>query len=73
MMLAGGVRSLFNRGESAQLLDGLLPNYVYWQAVLHYCAAGGLQAVLDEYLHTLRSAESDTPLDDNGLATIPLT
>nr|WP_239542782.1 helicase-related protein [Micromonospora terminaliae] len=40
---------------------------VYWQAVLRYCAAGGLQAVLDEHLHTLRSTASDTPLNDEEL------
>ncbi|MEK8106485.1 hypothetical protein NKG94_16925 [Micromonospora sp. M12] len=40
---------------------------VYWQAVLRYCAAGGLQAVLDEHLHTLRSSASDTLLDDDEL------
>jgi hypothetical protein len=48
----------------------MLPDTVYWQAVLQYCAAGGLQAVLDEYLHTLRSAESDTPLDDGSLGEL---
>ncbi|MBQ1061980.1 MULTISPECIES: helicase-related protein [Micromonospora] len=63
-LLANGLRSLFNRPESAQLLDHLAMGKVYWQAVLRYCAAGGLQAVLDEHLHTLRSTASDTPLDD---------
>jgi hypothetical protein len=45
-----------------RLLDQLWPNEVYWRAVLRYCAAGGLQAVLDEYVHVLRSATSDLPL-----------
>ncbi|MEU5786807.1 helicase-related protein [Micromonospora purpureochromogenes] len=66
-LLANGLRSLFNRPESAQLLDSLAMGEVYWQAVLRYCAAGGLQAVLDEHLHTLRSSASDTGLDDDGL------
>ncbi|WP_030487910.1 C-terminal helicase domain-containing protein [Micromonospora chokoriensis] len=66
-LLANGLRSLFNRPESAQLLDHLTMGKVYWQAVLRYCAAGGLQAVLDEHLHTLRSAASDTLLDDDEL------
>ncbi|MEW2384033.1 helicase-related protein [Micromonospora sp. NPDC047707] len=65
--LANGLRSLFNRPETAQLLDGLAMGQVYWQAVLRYCAAGGLQAVLDEHMHTLRSTASDTRLDDDGL------
>jgi hypothetical protein len=66
-LLANGLRSLFNRPESAQLLDNLAMGKVYWQAVLRYCAAGALQAVLDEHLHTLRSTASDTPLDDDEL------
>lgn len=66
-LLANGLRSLFNRPESAQLLESLSMGQVYWQAVLRYCAAGGLQAVLDEHLHTLRSAASDTRLDDDEL------
>ncbi|MGQ5263630.1 helicase-related protein [Micromonospora sp. ZYX-F-536] len=66
-LLANGLRSLFNRPESAQLIDSLAMGEVYWQAVLRYCAAGGLQAALDEHLHTLRSSASDTGLDDDGL------
>ncbi|MEV4659396.1 helicase-related protein [Micromonospora sp. NPDC049301] len=66
-LLSNGLRSLFNRPESAQLIDSLAMGEVYWQAVLRYCAAGGLQAVLDEHLHTLRSSASDTGLDDDGL------
>ncbi|MEU5529304.1 helicase-related protein [Micromonospora chersina] len=66
-LLANGLRSLFNRPESAQLLESLSMGQVYWQAVLRYCAAGGLQAVLDEHLHTLRSTASDTPLNDEEL------
>ncbi|RQW99843.1 helicase C-terminal domain-containing protein [Micromonospora inaquosa] len=66
-LLANGLRSLFNRPESAQLIESLALGQVYWQAVLRYCAAGGLQAVLDEQLHTLRSAASDAPLDNDEL------
>ncbi|MBO4140359.1 hypothetical protein J5U46_09415 [Micromonospora tulbaghiae] len=66
-ILANGLRSLFNRPESAQLIDRLSMGPVYWQAVLRYCAAGGLQAVLDEHLHTLRSGAADTRLDDEEL------
>jgi hypothetical protein len=65
--IASGLRSLFNRPESIMLLDQLELDSVYWRAVLKYCAAGGLQAVLDEYIHHLRSAISDLPLDDDAL------
>jgi len=65
--LAGGLRSLFNRPESTFLLDRLVPDVVYWRAVLRYCAAGGLQAVLDEYLHHLRSSAGMAELDDPAL------
>ncbi|MYD04072.1 MAG: DEAD/DEAH box helicase [Acidimicrobiia bacterium] len=57
---AWAFRSLFNlveamvliRGEGAE--EGNLP---YWRQVIDYCAAGNLQAVLDEYVHTLRDLE----------------
>lgn len=65
--LAAGLRSLFNRHESTRLLDSQHLDTVYWRAVLRYCANGGLQAVLDEYLHHLRSASSDGTLDDEAL------
>jgi hypothetical protein len=61
-VVASGLRTLFNRVESMLLLDQLALGGHYWQAVLRYCAAGGLQAVLDEYLHTLRSSASEKPL-----------
>jgi hypothetical protein len=66
--LASGFRSLFNRSEAIGLLDNLLPNIVYWRAILNYCEWGNLQAVLDEHLHHLAIAEGDSgPLDDAGL------
>nr|WP_221377001.1 DEAD/DEAH box helicase [Actinoplanes polyasparticus] len=68
--IAAGLRSLFNRPESMLLLDQLRLDDTYWRAVLRYCAAGGLQAVLDEYLHTLRSSAAETPLTDVDLQTL---
>ena len=63
--LAAGLRSLFNRLESTLLLDKLYgTNEPYWRGVLRYCADGNLQAVVDEYLHHLRSAESTVVMDD---------
>ena len=52
------------------LLDQLALDPIYWRAVLKYCAAGGLQSALDEYMHHLRSAMSDLPLDDEALVKI---
>ena len=55
-IIADGFRSLFNRPEVMSLLDqlavaGIGDRDVYWQSILHYCADGDLQAVMDEYLH----------------------
>jgi hypothetical protein len=70
-IVSSGLRSLFNRIESTLLLDQLLPDAgAYWQAVLRYTAAGGLQAVLDEYVHHLRSTVRGGPLNDDLLRRI---
>ncbi|MFC7573121.1 hypothetical protein ACFQX8_12270 [Klenkia terrae] len=63
--LAAGLRSLFNRLEGTLVIGE--DDAAYWRSVLDYCAAGNLQAVLDEYVHHLRSSFSDGPLDDDGL------
>ena len=42
----------------------------YWRTVLRYCADGNLQAVLDEYLHHLRSEEPTVVMDDEHLMTL---
>ncbi|MGW5364468.1 DEAD/DEAH box helicase [Actinopolymorpha pittospori] len=68
--LAGGMRSLFNRLESTLLLDHLDLDPVHWRAVLRYCAVGGLQAVLDEYLHHLRASSGEGALDDGSLFSL---
>lgn len=65
---ASGLRTLFNRLETILLLDKLArPNEPYWQTVLRYCADGNLQAVMDEYVHHLRSAIATVVLDDATL------
>ncbi|GGM40136.1 helicase-related protein [Dactylosporangium sucinum] len=69
-ILSQGLRSLFNRADAALILDAFAPHAVYWQAILQYCAAGDLQAVLDEHLHTLRSANADAGIDDVALAAL---
>lgn len=65
--LAAHLRGLFNRLESTLLLDRGGDDNTYWRVVLDYCAAGNLQAVLDEYLHHLRSSISDVPLNGETL------
>lgn len=65
--LAAGLRTLFNRLETTLLLDKLYgTKEPYWRCVLRYCADGNLQAVLDEYLHHLRSAEPTTVMNDEN-------
>lgn len=69
--LAAGMRSLFNRTESTFLLDKLYgAEEPYWRVVLRYCAHGNLQAVMDEYLHHLRSAESNVVMNDETLMSL---
>ena len=69
--LAAGLRSLFNRLDSTLLLDKLYGTAEpYWRTVLRYCADGNLQAVLDEYLHHLRSEESTVVMDDERLMAL---
>jgi hypothetical protein len=48
--IAWGFRSLFNLPEVTALVRR---QKAYWKAVLDYCVAGCLQAVLDEYAHVL--------------------
>lgn len=59
-----GLRALFNRPESMSLLrPGGDDGTPYWRAVLGHCWDGGLQAVLDEYVHVLVESEG---LQDEG-------
>ena len=58
--IAWGFRKLFNLPEATALIRGERPrngSTPYWRQVVDYCAAGNLQAVLDEYVHTLRDLE----------------
>ena len=58
VLAATGLRTLFNRLDVSELLEKLYPDGRYWQKVLHYCEAGNLQAVLDEYVFQLRSQQA---------------
>ncbi|MGI8888502.1 MAG: helicase-related protein [Nocardioidaceae bacterium] len=52
--MATALRSLFNRPEMVTLLRGLVEaDDSYWRLVLSHSFDGGLQAVLDEYMHVM--------------------
>ena len=57
--IAWSFRTLFNLPEAMALIRGERPGdeTPYWRQVVDYCAAGNLQAMLDEYVHTLRDLE----------------
>lgn len=71
-MIASGFRSLFNRAETILLLEKLDDRGAYWQMVLRYCAAGNLQAVMDEYLHHVAN-EARGEFDDESLIAVAKT
>ena len=66
--IAWSFRTLFNRPEAMALVRGERPgdNTPYWRQVVDYCAAGNLQAVLDEYVHTLNDLEGLFAIDDEA-------
>lgn len=51
--LAHAFLHLFNLPEVMALLRDREKKVPYWQSVLQYCAAGNLQATLDEFVHVL--------------------
>ena len=58
--IAWSFRTLFNLPEAMALVRGGRRDdekTPYWRQVVDYCAVGNLQAVLDEYIHTLRDLE----------------
>ena len=57
--IAWSFRTLFNHPETMALIRGERPGdkTPYWRQLVDYCAAGNLQAVLDEYIHMLRDLE----------------
>lgn len=64
---ASGLRTLFNRLDTTELLDKLYREGDYWQKVLRYCEEGNLQAVLDEYVFQLRSQQGPESIDNDQL------
>jgi hypothetical protein len=74
VILAEGLRSLFNRPESTLLLSTFAEsNEPYWRTVLRYCAWGNLQAVLDEHLHHFYSDKGSPALTDESLISFAKT
>ena len=65
--IAWSFRTLFNHPEAMALIRGERPGdeTPYWRQVVDYCTVGNLQAVLDEYIHTLRDLEGLFAADDN--------
>ncbi len=53
--IASGFRTLFNMPESIELLRGTHQD-IYWRLTLRYGIDGNLQAVMDEYVHTLKES-----------------
>ena len=66
--IASGFRTLFNLPETTALVRGERPDdsTPYWRQVVEYCAAGNFQAVLDEYVHTLRDLEGLFATDEEN-------
>jgi len=48
--------TLFNHAEVTEAIRAEFKGEPYWERVLEYTHAGGLQAVLDEYAHLLRES-----------------
>ena len=62
------------------LLDSLYANPstsgddgAYWRMVARYCIDGGLQAVLDEYIHHLAGESGANTTTDEGLISLATT
>ena len=80
-ILASGLRSLFARPNAMLLLDNLYggpgrgraDEGAYWRRVARYCVDGGLQAVLDEYMHHLAGESGANTTTDEGLVSLAAT
>lgn len=60
--------TLFNHAEVIEAVRSEFPGEPYWQRVLEYAHAGGLQAVLDEYTHLLRESLGVAALSVEAIA-----
>lgn len=73
LILANGLRSLFNRPHVIKLIEQLTDEAPYWRRVLQYSAWGNLQAVMDEYIHHLKSDQFSGDLDGQTLRVLAST
>ena len=55
--IAWGFRTLFKLPEVTTMLRRGRSEHPYWRQVLDYCLEGGLQPVMDEYVHVLQEWE----------------
>lgn len=62
--IGSGFRSLFRHEEVVSVVSHFAPHLPYWKAVLRYCHAGNLQAVMDEYLHHVFGQANPTDEDE---------
>ena len=77
-ILASGLRSVFNRSDATLLLDSVYAGSratrdedgAYWRRVARYCIDGGLQSVLDEYIHHLAGEAGVDTTTDEGLISL---
>ena len=77
-ILASGLRTLFSRPDAVMLLDSVYAGSgssreedgAYWRRVARYCIDGGLQAVLDEYIHHLAGESGVDTSTDEGLISL---
>ena len=60
--------TLFNHAEVIEAVRTEFSGEPYWERVLEYAHAGGLQAVLDEYTHVLRESLSVAALPSAAIA-----
>ena len=79
-IFASGLRNLFARPDTILLLDSVYAGTsfreddgAYWRKVARYCIDGGLQAVLDEYIHHLSGESGVDTKTDEGLISLALT
>ena len=75
-MVAKAVVSIFNKPESAAIID-LLYNKKndddYYESVLDYCVKGNLQAVLDEFAHMAQTNKLGETVSDAVISTSNLS
>ena len=71
--LADAIRNYFsNRLDAIKVVEqaALAGAAPYWRQVLAYCAAGNLEAVLDEYLHHVAAESQGKPMNADRLCAI---